>query len=111
MQHADRIVFIERTNGPERLVCEAEIHFGAGGMLGGLKLVGFSLWRSAEGEVFVSLPARAFGQGGGRRYFDLLRSTNGESAPAKRLKGWILDEYSRNVEGLPHPADEDAATA
>jgi hypothetical protein len=63
------------------------------GPLAGMKLVGFSLWRSAEGEVFVSFPARSFGAGGERRYFDLLRSTDGQSADTKRVKAWILERY------------------
>jgi len=84
--------FIERANGPERLVCDAEVIFDSG-PLEGMKLVGFSLWRSAEGEVFVSLPARAFGGGSERRYFDLLRSVEGSSADAKRVRSWILDAY------------------
>jgi len=89
-----RVVFVERANGPERLVCEAEVVFEAeAGPLAGMKLVGFSLWRSAEGEVFVSFPARPFGAGGERRYFDLLRSVEGQSADAKRVKAWILEQY------------------
>ena len=76
-----RVVFVERSNGPERLVFEAEA-----GPLAGMKLVGFSLWRSAEGEVFVSLPARPFGAGGERRYFDLLRSVQGDAADGRRVR-------------------------
>lgn len=92
MTEQAHVEFIERTNGPERLVCEAEVHFGPG-PLDGLKLTGFSLWRSAEGEVFVTLPSRPFGQGGSRRYFDLIRPAGDDSGAAKRLKGWILEAY------------------
>lgn len=89
-----RVIFVDRPTGPERLVCEAEVAFGLeAGPLAGMKLVGFSLWRSAEGEVFVSLPARPFGSGGDRRYFDLLRSIEGDGADVKRVKSWILDAY------------------
>jgi len=83
--------FIERPSGPSRLVCDAELHLD--GDLAGFKLVGFSLWRSAEGEIFVSLPARAFGSGGERRYFDLLRSIEGDAARVRDLKAAILEEY------------------
>jgi hypothetical protein len=94
-----RVMFVERTNGPERLVCEAEVVFEAeAGPLAGMKLVGFSLWRSAEGEVFVSLPARSFGAGGERRFFDLLRSVEGQSADGKRVKAWILEQYQAAAE-------------
>ena len=40
-----RVQFVERENGPERLVCEAEVFFDDG-PLAGMKLVGFSLWRA-----------------------------------------------------------------
>ncbi len=89
-----RVVFVERDNAPERLVCEAEIVFEAdAGPLAGMKLVGFSLWRSPEGEVYVTFPSRAFGSGSDRRFFDFLRSVEGTAADAKRVKAWVLDEF------------------
>lgn len=88
--------FVERQGGPARLVCDAELHF-RGGHLEGLKLVGFSLWRSAEGEVFVSLPSRAFGAGGERRYFDLVRSIDGTPGASKALKAEILRCYEAHM--------------
>ena len=78
-----RIVFVERENSPERLVCEAELVFGSG-LLAGMKLVGFSLWKSPEGELYVTFPSRAFGAGSERRFFDFLRSVEGDAAPARR---------------------------
>jgi hypothetical protein len=88
------VQFVTKENMPERLVCEAEIVFeGAGGPLSGMKLVGFSLWRSPEGEVYVTFPSRAFGVGGERRYFDYLRSVDGAAAESRRVKDWILEEY------------------
>ena len=90
-----RVVFVERENAPERLVCEAEVVFEAeSGPLAGMKLVGFSLWRSPEGEVYVTFPSRAFGSGTERRFFDFLRSVEGTAADAKRVKAWILDAVS-----------------
>jgi hypothetical protein len=88
-----RVQFVSRDNGPERLVCEAELLFDPEGPLEGMKLVGFSLWRDAEGEVFVTFPSRAFGAGNERRYFDYLRSADGAGGETKRLKSWILEEY------------------
>ena len=89
-----RVQFVERENGPERLVCEAEVVFDeVEAPLSGMKLVGFSLWRSPEGEVFVTFPSRAFGVGGERRYFDYLRSVEGGPAEGKRVKAWILEEF------------------
>jgi hypothetical protein len=89
-----RVVFVERENGPERLVCEAEVVFEAeSGVLAGMKLVGFSLWRSPEGEVYVTFPSRAFGAGNERRFFDYLRSVEGTAMDARRVKAWILDPF------------------
>ncbi len=61
-----RINFVQREQGPERLVTEAEIVFEEPA-LSGLKLVGFCLWRSPEGEIYVTFPSRAFGSGSDRR--------------------------------------------
>ena len=89
-----RVQFVQRENVPERLVCEAELIFDENlGPLAGMKLVGFSLWRSPEGEVYVTFPSRAFGAGNERRYFDYLRSSEGSAGEVKRVKAWILDEF------------------
>jgi hypothetical protein len=84
--------FVAWENGPERLVCEAELILKDYGPLDGLKLVGFSLWRSAEGEIYVTFPSRAFGAGSERRFFDYLRAENGDGSAVKRLKGWMVDD-------------------
>ncbi len=89
-----RAEFVERASGPERLVCEVELAFDAdNGPLDGLKLVGFCIWRGADDELRVTLPARAYGLGGDRRYFDLLRSQNGSPKPVKDLKAWLLEQF------------------
>jgi len=87
-----RVQFVEKVNGPERFVCDAEILFDED-PLSGMKLVGFSLWRSTDGDVYVTFPSRAFGAGTERKYFDYLRSAEGLSAEVKRVKDWILGEY------------------
>ena len=92
-----RVKFVEK-NGPKRLVCDAEVWFEEeAGPLAGMKLVGFSLWRSAEGEVFVSLPSRPFEVEGERRYFELLRSVEGNAADGKRVRAWIKQQYEEKV--------------
>ena len=97
-----RVVFVERDNAPERLVCEAEVVFESEvGPLAGMKLVGFSLWRSPEGEVYVTFPSRAFGSGTERRFFDFLRSVEGTAADAKRVKAWILEQFRSRVVSEP----------
>jgi len=91
-----RVQFVARENGPERLVSEAEVIFEEG-PLSGTKLVGFSLWKSPEGEVYVTFPSRAFGAGSERRYFDYLRSVDGTLDVVKGVKAWIVDEYRKET--------------
>jgi hypothetical protein len=88
-----RVQFVEKQNGPERLVCDAEVVFDQEDPLVGMKLVGFTLWRSTDGDIYVTFPSRAFGAGNERKFFDYLRSTEGQSADVKRVKDWILGEY------------------
>ena len=89
-----RVEFVERAGGPERVVCEAEIIFDDAGPLDGMKLVGFTLWRAADGEVYATFPSRAFGAGTERRFFDYLRSVDGSGPAGKRVKEWILGHYA-----------------
>lgn len=99
-----RVSFVVRENGPERLVCEAEILFGDEGPLAGMKLVGFSLWRSPEGDLYVTFPSRAFGVGNERTFFDFLRSSSRSSqgaADSKRVRAWILEEYQKRESLVP----------
>lgn len=89
-----RIEFIDRENGPKNLISEAEIHFESeDGLLAGLKLVGFSLWRNEEGDPGVTVPGRSWGEPGERRFFDLLRAGDGGVEAVKRLKSTICDQH------------------
>jgi hypothetical protein len=92
-----RVQFVRKDNGPERLVCEAEVVFDEE-PLTGMKLVGFSLWKSPDGEVYVTFPSRAFGAGNDRRFFDYLRSVEGVQGEVKRVKAWILEEFRSSTE-------------
>ena len=88
-----RVQFVQRDNGPERLVCEAELVFDEA-PLDGMKLVGFSLWKGPEDDIYVTFPARPFGAGTDRRYFDFLRPAEGPSFElSKKLKAWIVGEF------------------
>ncbi|SRR5260221_14774376 len=89
-----RVQFVKRDGGIERLVTEAEIVFEETG-LEGMKLVGFSLWKAADDELYVTFPSRAFGAGSDRRFFDYLRTTGETADAARRLKTWIIEEYRR----------------
>ena len=93
-----RVQFNNRDNGPERLVCEAEIVFEKDdGPLADTKLVGFALWRGPEGDVYVTFPSRSFGAGGERRFFDYLRAAEGDPEAVRRVKAWVIDEYRKAV--------------
>lgn len=94
-----RVEFVRRENGPDRLVCEAEVVFDESGPFWNMKLVGFNLWSSPEGDVYVTFPSRAFGAGSERRYFDYLRAADGDLANVKNVKSWILSEYRRQWVG------------
>lgn len=95
-----RVVFVERPNGPEKLLTEAEIVFDEAGPLAGMKLVGFSIWNGYDPDsLSVTFPARSFGVGGERRFFDYLRNVEAGDGSARRVKDWILDEYRKVTEG------------
>lgn len=85
---------ILKTNGhsaPGKLA-DAEIHF-TGGELDGLKLVGFAVWRSRDGEgQNVSFPSRHFNFNGSRRSFSLLRWIS-ERKAQERLEALVLSAY------------------
>ena len=87
-----RVQFVEKANGPERLVCDAEILFDEG-QLAGMKLVGFAVWRGAEGDVYVTFPSRAFGTATDRKFFDYLRAVEPGPAGGRKVKDWILEEF------------------
>lgn len=85
--------FTSRRGGPERLVCDADMIFDEEGPLEGMKLTGFTIWRSVDGEEYVTFPCRSWGGGGERRYFDLLRSVEASGPTVSRVKGWILEQW------------------
>ena len=87
-----RVYFRAPKHGPERLVCEAEIHFEEG-QLSGMRLLGFGLWRDGQGQLDVTFPSRTKGTGEERLYVDYLRSVKGEAGAVRRVKAWILDQY------------------
>ena len=89
-----RIEFIDKENGPKNLMGEAEILFESeDGLLAGLKLVGFSLWRTEKGEPSVTMPSRSWGDPGERKFFDLLRGGAGGGDAVRRLKTAMCDQH------------------
>lgn len=85
-----RVQFIPNDGSkPAGHLADAEVLFEKdAGAFDGLKLVGFSVWRSPDG-VYVTLPARAFGAGNTRRYFDYIRAISGQHKETNRLKEFI----------------------
>lgn len=79
-------------NQPGKLA-DAEIHF-TGGILDGLKLIGFSVWerRSGNGRN-VTFPARQYSVNGERRSFALLRPI-ADATAQDRIRELILDAYA-----------------
>lgn len=105
-----RFVAPENGNGPKNLLSNAEVHFGNDGPMAGMKLIGFSVWRGANDERFVTFPARAIGSGSDKKYFDFLRTADGPNAEVSRgVKAWVLGEYDRQIG--PSRAAESAGVA
>lgn len=97
------VQFVQRPNGPDRLVADAAVVFNEPGPFWHLKLVGFSLWRDDAGDLYVTFPSRTYGAGPERRFFELLRPADNDLSNAKNLKSWILAEYDRL--GGPQPPE------
>jgi hypothetical protein len=86
-----KIVPNDKANPPGKLA-DAELHF-EGGVLEGLKLVGFGIWerRSGTGRN-VTFPARQYAVNGERRSFALLRPIADVQAQ-ESVRQLILDAY------------------
>ena len=84
-------------NAENRKLADAELHF-SGGDLDGLKLLGFSVWKSRDGNGRdVTFPSREFTVDGRRRRFSLLRSILDPSAQV-RLRELVLQAYAGHEE-------------
>jgi hypothetical protein len=98
-----KVVFLSltpesRANHADSLLREVELHFEqSDGALSGFKLVGFAV-RKKDDEMFVTVPARAAGQGPRRQYHPFLRPVNGEHDLLTLLKQRILKEYRQHAE-------------
>ncbi len=71
--------------------------------LAGLKLVGISVWQTEKHGPSVTLPARTFGMGDERRFFDFLRGCDGVAA-VKQFKAEIVNEYKQWAQTQPQKA-------
>ena len=78
---------------PVGKLADAELHF-TDGELGGLKLIGFSVWeRRGGGGRNVTFPARQYAVNGERRSFALLRPIVDTSAQT-RVRDLVLEAYA-----------------
>jgi len=85
-----------RTRRPPGKVASAEIEF-FGGVLDGLRLVGFGIWTKQGGGHNVTLPARQYIVDSKPRTFALLQPQTDEGA-SLRLRALILEAF-RNQQG------------
>lgn len=99
---------------PAGKLADAELHF-SGGLLDGLKLIGFSIWQRRDaaylpGQVRsaynVTFPARTYQVNGERRSFALLRPTS-DTTQQFAIRDAILQAYDRHQAG-PETADQAA---
>lgn len=95
--------FSQPHDAPANVVAEAEIAFEEGTPLAGLKLCGITIRRDSDQKLFVTLPAKSFGTGNERRYFDWLRSvqpmSSQEGRDARdRFRSWVLQEFDAHRE-------------
>lgn len=92
---------------PEEKLADAELVFEEG-LLAGMKLVGFSIWRGRRSVLpAVTFPSRSFLVNGERRAYALLRPASGGNAQ-ELLRAVILQAYAEYERQLPRPIDTDA---
>ena len=97
-----KIVPNEKQNPPGKLA-DAELHF-TDGELGGLKLLGFSIWeRRSGGGRNVTFPARQYVVNGDRRSFALLRPI-ADTQAQERVRELVLQAYAEYEENRTEAA-------
>lgn len=78
-------------------VADAELRF-QGGLLDGLKLIGFGIWERRGGGTYnVTFPARQYSVNGERRSFALLRPTV-DAAAQERVRDAIVAAYHEHLQ-------------
>ena len=83
---------------PHGKLADAEVHFTEG-VLGGLRLVGFSVWERRNGPGRnVLFPARTYSVNGERRNFALLRPIGSDTNSQSAIRDMVLQAYAE-VEG------------
>lgn len=80
---------------PSGKLADAEVHFDAEGALGGLRLLGFSVWERRNGPGRnVTFPARTYSVNGERRNFALLRPIGSDNSTQNAIREMVLQAYA-----------------
>jgi hypothetical protein len=86
-------ILLNENKPPVNKLADAELHF-RGGVLDGMRLVGFAVWRRRDrAGSDVILPSREFTVAGRRRRYALLRSV-GDSNTQNGVRDAVLDAYA-----------------
>ena len=108
MEHAttsaEIVIVLNSRRVPVGKLASAEISF-TGGLLDGLRLVGFGIWKRSSGGQNVTLPSRQYLQNGQLRMFSLLQPSRDDGS-YDRLRQAILAEYDRVV-GRQRPSEDE----
>lgn len=89
-------IIVNTSGNPPGKLAEAELHFPADGLFGGMKLIGFAIWerRGGPGRT-VTFPARNYTVNGERRSFALLRPV-ADVAGQNAVRDLILRAYEEH---------------
>jgi hypothetical protein len=90
--------FSNDKSSPAGKLADAELHF-SGGVLDGLRLVGFAVWERKNGGRNVTFPARQYSVNGERRSFALLRPIV-DSTSQDKLRDLIVEAYKEHEAAL-----------
>jgi len=90
--------FSNDKSSPAGKLADAELHF-SGGVLDGLRLVGFAVWERKNGGRNVTFPARQYSVNGERRSFALLRPIV-DSTSQDKLRDLIIEAYKEHEAAL-----------
>ena len=80
---------------PRGKLADAELHFTEG-LLTGLKLIGFAIWRRRDGRGYsVTFPARPFNVNGDKTNFALLRAIDDPQAQ-NQVRELVIRAYAEH---------------
>ena len=89
-----KATFTESKSGPTNKLADVVLTFDDPATKG-CCLHGFSIWKSNEGEIYASPPAREYEANGEKRRFNLVRAVDNDNKDAmKALKTAIVDQYN-----------------